>query len=119
MSDELPSFIGISVPSPQPKKTKYSKEERKHHCESWKKSGLSMREYCNRVGLTISTLCQWIKKMNAIPTNEINVGSENTLHNLRPTKIEIILVSGVRVRFSETIHPGKIIKLIQVLGLCN
>ena len=96
MSNESTPFVELTMPS-----RKYTGEERQSHCDEWKNSGLSMSEYCRQSGLAISSLSKWLSDE---PNRKLTINSEEKLaitNNQVSSGMEIILVSGIRLRFSK------------------
>lgn len=88
-------FIELKTPSTL---KRYSDEERQNHCDNWKKSGLSMSKYCRQVGLSISTFSKWLSDNN----NRVIEKNIQEPAAIMATQVgmEIILVSGIRLRLS-------------------
>lgn len=98
---------------------KYNKAERQTHCEAWKKSALSMSEYCRQSGLALSTFNKWLHRAN--PKKIIQPSSvKRAPITTDPSYagIEIVLVSGLRVRFTQTMLT-EAVKLIKALDSCS
>lgn len=113
MSEIESSFIELAVESP----TKMT-DIRQSHCEDWRKSGLSMSEYCRRSGLSISSLSGWLKKFNDTSTGS-KIKPEKMTVPARRQCMEIILVSGIRLRFSEVGNISEILRLLKAIESCN
>jgi hypothetical protein len=111
MSTKPPPFIELKTPSIL---KRYSDEERQNHCENWKKSGLSMSKYCRPIGLSISSLSKWLSGDNsrAIEKNPHDAGPTTDI----PSQVgmEIILVSGIRLRFSR-ITISEMLRFVKAL----
>ena len=114
MMNEAPSFVELSVASPGSKKNHYSAAERRMHREEWHRSGLSMQEYCRRSGILISIFSQWVKKFKThkMP-GDIEGSSSNDSH-----PIEVVLVSGIRVKFSGS-NLARVLRFIRSLESCS
>lgn len=98
MPNEDPSFVELSTSTLS---KKYSIEERQSHCEDWHKSGLSKSEYCRQSGLAVSTLSKWLNEIN--PKLNMQIPQRSTIsNNAASPGLEIILVSGTRLRFIRT-----------------
>jgi hypothetical protein len=119
MSTELPSFVELAVATSQSKKSKYSMTERMAHCEEWRKSGLSMNEYCRRSGLLSSTFSLWVKKLNDKPPIESEKRLEKISNETHQQVLEIILVSGIRLRFAGIAKMAEVLRLIKALESCS
>jgi hypothetical protein len=113
MSTELPGFVELTTSS-QRKVRKYTSAERKTHCEEWRQSGLSMNEYCRRSGLLVSTFSLWVKKLNTLPGMD-SQRLELTSKSVNQPSLEIILVSGIVLRFTDVANIAEILRLIKAL----
>lgn len=96
---------------------KYTEEDRKNHCEAWKVSGLSMSEYSRQFGLTVSSLSKWVNDINNKTADSAQEKSNNSLIHTHPG-IEVILVSGIRLRVGRA-NIAEIIRLIKALESCS
>jgi hypothetical protein len=117
MSETVPSFVELSVKSSL-KKPRYTANERQVHCDNWRNSGLSMSEYCRRSGLAISSLSAWVKRQNSVPEPDSKMTSEK-VSIPRRQGMEIILVSGIKLRFVEIGNIGEILRLLKALESCG
>lgn len=100
MLNESPSFIELATPGTS---RKYSDKERQSHCDDWKNSGLSMSDYCRQSGIAVSTLSKWISdEPHRKLLKEGSQEKTSIINNQASSGIEIILVSGVRLRFTKT-----------------
>ena len=114
MPEIEPSFIALSVD----RTIKMTGEIRRSHCEDWRKSGLSMSEYCRRLGLSVSSLSGWLKKFHYAAPTKKKIKPEETISPRRQC-MEIILVSGIRLRFSEIGNMSEIVRLLKAIESCN
>ncbi len=114
MNNELPTFVELSTSSTT---NRYTEEERNYHCEEWQKSGLSMSEYCRRNGVAISSLSKWSNESKK-PTLPRGEKLENPSANASHQALEIILTSGLRLRFSR-LPIAELLRLIRALETCN
>lgn len=114
MSNETPSFIELS---PSASKTKLTKQEKNYHCEEWKKSGTSMRAYCEANGIALSSFSEWINKKQK-PLNSADKKTSSVNIEMQGQPVEIILTSGLRLRFSKTPLP-ELLRIIKGLESCN
>ena len=114
MQNEPSAFVELSTSSTT---NRYTEEERNYHCEGWQKSGLSMNEYCKRSGIAISSLSKWLNE-NKRPTLTTNEKLETPLANASHQALEIILTSGLRLRFSR-LPVAELLRLIRALESCN
>jgi transposase-like protein len=77
MQTPSPLFTQVAVKSGT-RLRHYSKAERQHHCESWRRSGLSMSEYCRQTGVSVSTLSKWAhdtQSTELLPKNDDSIHS--------------------------------------------
>lgn len=88
------------------------------HIEAWKASGLSQRAYCKREGIAVSTLQWWCRRLRgngraetlqfvpvAVPANP----------DVRDEPIEIVLLSGRRLRLSAPRDETELARLVRLL----
>ena len=116
MSTTAPAFVELAVTkSSNSKRTRYTLAERKAHCREWHTSGLSMNEYCRRAGLFISTFSQWVKRFNDKQATE----AEESEKPQPQQAIEIILVSGICIRFTGAVNVTEILRIIRALESCS
>lgn len=118
----MENISNISSKISKPKKC-YSPSEKAALIESWQRSDLSYREFCARENLSVSSLYKWIKKTS---------GKENPLkkdmpksNKFLPVKVvpgdvfdgvvEIKLVNGIGIKFSEQTSIALIGNLIREL----
>ena len=113
MTKEKAAFIELSAPSVR---RKYTKLERQQHCEAWKRSGKSRRAYCHEHGITHSNFNEWLKQIEA-PLNSIHE-KQAISQNEALQPMELILASGLKLRFSKT-SVAEIIQLIKGLESCS
>lgn len=111
MSNESALFVELTSTGTV---RKYSDEERQNHCDNWKKSGLSMSEYCRQSGLAVSTLSKWSSELNRKLTNEVPQERLSATNNQISPGIEIILVSGIRLRFTR-ITVSEVLRFVKAL----
>jgi len=113
------SFVELSV-NRSPKITSSAAEVRRTHCEDFLKSGLNMSEYCRRSGLAISSLSGWIKKFNSAEKSKFKNKPEKLSPLVtRKQSLEIILISGIKLRLTEIVNIGEIIRLLKAVESCN
>lgn len=118
MSTEKSSFVELSVAEPS-KTRKYTAAERHMHYTEWCKSGLSMNEYCRRSGLLISTFSLWVKKIKSELITEPKKEFEKLPDNGNPGGLEIILVSGIRLRLTRITNMAEVLRLVKALESCG
>jgi len=95
----------------------FSEAQRQHHCESWRRSGLSMNAYCRNADVSVSTLSKWVRAMGSMPLlaplpAPVSVSAD-------PLQVEIILVNGVRVQIKGLTSIRELLKEIQEASSCN
>jgi hypothetical protein len=103
------------IPS-KAKKGWFSDEQRKQHCQAYKKSGLSIRAYCQLNSISQSALHKWIK-LNSKPSF-VPITPENSISGIKQS-FEIILPNGLRLRFPEVIDLVVIKHLVREIKSCN
>lgn len=115
MSEISSPFIELSVKPSLP-----AVDKRLVHCEEWHKSGLSMSEYCRRSGISISSLSGWVKKFNFAEKAELKKKSDKVITHLnRKQGLEVILISGIKLRFVEIINISEVIRLLKAMESCS
>lgn len=102
------SFIELKTES------KIQKDPREIHCEDWRSSGLSMSEYCRRAGLGVATLSNWIKKFNGDAPKKSKNNSDKFIP-IKRQEMEIILRSGIRLKFTDLGNVSDLIRLLKAL----
>lgn len=114
MSESMsPSFVELTTESDA------EPDPRQVHCEDWRRSGLSMSEYCRRAGLGISSLSNWVKKFNGNEPITSKNNSEKPLIPIKRQEMEIILLSGIRLKFTEVGNVSDIMRLLKALEICS
>ena len=112
MLTQTPAFVELK-PKAMPR---YSDEERYNHCIEWKKSGLSMNEYCRRFGIAVSSLSKWVSEAKELSKETLDTLSVS-LTNSYPL-VEIILMSGLCIRIPRS-NISEILKIVRALESCN
>jgi transposase-like protein len=115
MQTEPSAFVELSLPKSS-KLNRYSEEEKNRHCEEWKKSGLSMNQYCRHSGISVTSLSTWANeaKLSASPTPRTHTDRPNSFSSV----MEIVLPSGLKLRLAQT-STTDIVRLIKALESCN
>jgi transposase-like protein len=97
-----------------------TKEERQFQVDNWKKSGLSMSEYCRQNNVALANLSEWKR---AILQNKIQfkaVKSVASTDTTRPNNvIEIILDQRIKIRFQQVTDASLVIQIAKGLMACN
>jgi Fe-S cluster assembly scaffold protein SufB len=120
MTSEGLSFVELGVSTNRGKQSRYTLAERKTHIEDWRKSGLSMREYCRRYALAISSFCQWVKKFETPFYSELKNNTEERVPWISHSGlVELILTNGIRIRFSDIANLSEVVRLVKALESCN
>lgn len=112
-SNETPAFIELKTTTNKIKLRK--KEEKENHVALWKKSGKSMRSYCEGTGIALSSFSQWVNQ-KPLPKKEAKAGPVQI--SALSTPIEIVLSSGLRVRLTKVLMP-ELLRLIKGLETCS
>jgi hypothetical protein len=108
------SFVELST-KPQPTKINtYTQEDRQAHCKQWRKSGLSMSEYCRRHQLRVSSLSQWVKR-----SKNKDASSQLEPPLARAQGVEVRLMSGSRLFFSDIRDADAIVHLVKAFDACG
>ncbi len=97
-----------------------TKEERQSQVEGWKKSGLSMSEYCRQNNLALASLSEWKRSIlrNKIQFKEVKslaLTDRTTSSNV----IEIILDQRIKIRLHQVTDVSLVIKIAKGLMACN
>lgn len=116
MVNKSQTFIKLTTSA---KLKKYTEDERQNHCDHWRKSGLSMSDYCRQSGLAVSTLSKWLsgaghKEITKPPLLETPAITSSQTY----PGIEIILVSGIQLRFTRA-SIAEIVRFIKALESCS
>lgn len=93
-------------------------EEKRHHYEAWKSSGLSRSVYCKQAGLANSVFCKWVKDIEdcgsmgfvEVPLKE-SMAVQSAVQSL-----EIKLLNGLQCRFNAFSDIALLVKLVQALN---
>lgn len=107
------SFIELTT-KPSPKNNSYTPEDRQTHCNQWRQSGLSMSEYCRRHQLTVSSLSLWLKH-----SKNPDKSSPPIPPMARTQSLEVRLVNGSWLLFSEITDVDAIVQLVKAFDTCS
>ena len=120
MSKEGSAFVELGIKRSSGKGKKYTLEERKAHIVKYQKSGLSLSDYCREQPFVISTLSKWMTD-SKLSLSESPLASTLLTKSTLGLKagIEIILQTGIRLRFAEVSDLSAMIKLIRALNICD
>jgi transposase len=92
------------------------------HVQRWRASGLTAREFAHRVGVNPATLRWWSSRLRRVPAHG---GTDSAVppltfvemtHATRSEPIEVVLVSGVRVRVPSDFDAAHVARLLDVLA---
>lgn len=101
-------------------KQRTSAEERQAHVEKWKKSGLSMSEYCRQNTLAVSNLSGWnsslLKSSKSFkPFQPLSLPSP-----IKPTNVvEILIDQHIKIRLQHVTDAELIISIAKGLLPCS
>ena len=98
-----------------------TKEERQSHVESWKKSGLSMSDYCRQNNIPLANLSEWksaslqdspqFKPIQSLPTQCAREKSENI--------VEILVDQRIKIRLQHVTDASLVINIAKGMLTCN
>ena len=98
-----------------------TKEERQLQVENWKKSGLSMSEYCRQNNLALASLSEWkhsllrnkiqFKPVKSVPPSDTTIKPSNI--------VEIILDHRIKIRLQQVTDVSLVINIAKGLMACN
>lgn len=99
-----------------------TKEERKSHVEKWKKSGLTMSEYCRQNNIPLANLSEWkralwqkskkFKPLKLAPPVPDGMGQSINL-------IEIIVDHRIKIRLQQLSNTSLLLNIIKGLMACS
>ncbi len=91
------------------------------HIKKWKKSSLSMSEYCRRQGLSVSRLSSWVKKRTKPQAlfKPIVAAPINKEPPIRSNMIEVLFGQQIKIRFFNTTDLSMILTMIKEIGPCS
>lgn len=92
-------------------------EEKRHHYEAWKSSGLSRSVYCKQADLANSVFCKWVKEIEGGPMGFVKIPLKESIAVPSAVQsLEIKLMNGLQCRFSAFDDITLMIKLVQALN---
>lgn len=94
-------------------------EERQTHVEKWKRSGLSMSEYCRQNNLAISNLSGWNSSLlkRSAPFKSLALSLPDSV---KPTNIvEILIDQRIKIRLQHVTDATLIINIAKGLLPCS
>lgn len=115
MSELNPISIG------KMKKT-FSPEVRRQHIDDWRKSGLSMSDYCRRHDLAVSTFSVWWQKRHdpsRLKLKPLRIPAVSRQPSLPSTALEICLPGGIQIRLADARDVATFKTILEVIRSCN
>ena len=95
-------------------------EERQTHVEKWKKSGLSMSEYCRQNNLAVSNLSGWNSSLLKSSKSIKSFQSLPLPDAVKPTNIvEILIDQRIKIRLQHITDAALIISIAKGLLPCS
>jgi transposase-like protein len=101
------------------------KEERKSHVENWKKSGLTMSEYCRQNNIPIASLSEWkraqmqdhpkFKSVQLLKSEKSQPEAATKSNNM----IEIMIDQRIQIRLPQISDTSLLINIIKGLMACS
>ena len=93
--------------------------------ETWRSSGLSVRNFCKQEGLSTSALYSWRKKLDqsndAVEEASSPAFIEVTMPENKPASLELLLTSGNILRIGTAVESTTLTNVLSALreaGLC-
>jgi len=93
--------------------------------ETWRVSGLSIRQFCKQEGLTEPAFYIWRKKLTGSDTESENLDTlpfiEVSMPQSNPTGIELLLTSGNTLRIpagADSTTLSTVLSVVRAAGLC-
>ena len=98
-----------------------TKEERRTHVENWKKSGLSMSEYCRRNNLAVANLSEWKKSLLRTSTQFKPIKSLTTIETeaISGSIVEIIVDQRIKIRLPHVTDASLVINIAKGILTCS
>lgn len=99
--------------------------------ETWQSSGLSIRQFCKREGLSEPAFYVWRKRLNPVcsaakQTSKLMAPAAQSMPGMHdfieiamsnPSSLfEVVLVSGVRLKFDASTAPASLASVLSVLS---
>lgn len=98
-----------------------TKEERKSHVEKWKKSGLTMSEYCRQNNMPLANLSEWkralLKSSNKFKSIQLFPAAPETTN--QTNLVEIIVDQHIKIRLQPSSDASLLLNIIKGLLTCN
>lgn len=108
-----------NIPQARKSTKKRSPEEKLAHCKAWHQSGLSRSAYCQREGLSLPTLCSWLKRAALTKKSpsamRFVAASLNETSHKEEQILEVRLTNGLQCRFPRVVNVKQICEIIEGL----
>jgi transposase-like protein len=103
------------------KRRNTSPELRQSHVSQWRKSGLSMSEYCRQQNLAISSFSAWASPAGKtkLEFNPMIIKAQTTEPKRRINCVEIVVDERIKVRLLDISDMSMIVNLIRGIAQCN
>ncbi len=97
-----------------------TREERQTHVREWKKSGLSMSEYCRQNNLAISNFSGWKNSLLKSSPSFNSFQPLSLLNSEKPTHVvEILINQRIKIRLQQVTDAAFIITIAKGLLTCK
>lgn len=101
-----------------------TKEERQLHVDNWKKSGLTMSEYCRQNNVAIASLSDWksasIKKNVRFQALSPTALSPTADALSKPgNSVEILIDQRIKIRLSQVTDVSFVLNIVKGLMSCS
>lgn len=101
-------------------KSRATAEERRTHVENWKKSSLSMSEYCRQNNIAISNLSGWKNSLSKDSTQFKPFQVSCLPEPAKPTNVvEILIDQRIKIRLQHVTDAALIITIAKGLLSCS
>jgi transposase-like protein len=102
-------------------KRKSTKEERQFHVDSWKKSGLSMSDYCRRNNVPVANLSEWKKSLSRSSTQFKPIKSLTTKEAelISGSIVEILVDQRIKIRLQYVTDASLVINIAKGMLTCS
>jgi hypothetical protein len=104
-----------------PLRRQTAKEERQAHVDNWKKSGLSMSEYCRQNNLSLASLSDWKRSILRKSTQFKSVQPLSQQASLTKFEnvVEIIVGTNIKMRIQHVTDASLVINIVKGILICN
>ena len=101
-------------------KLRTTTEERQTHVEKWKKSGLSMSEYCRQNNLAVSNLSGWNSSLLKSSKSFKSFQPLSLPDSVKPTNVvEILVDQRIKIRLQHITDAALVISIAKGLLPCS